>query len=245
MGILRPYVPKSLAYDSAWNIETIGFLYGNGQVESQGGEYRLLYLIKARGPQSTQAVASALAITLPGARKHLNSLLQKDLVAFEDVVGSVGRPKRLWRLTPAAERRFPDSHATLTLEIIGSARQIFGEDGIDRLISEREKAMVERYRTALVGCENLREKVARLAEIRCEEGYMAEIQPLADSAFLMVENHCPICAAARACQGFCRSELRLFAAVLGQGARIERSEHILSGARRCAYRITPQEAAAA
>ena len=72
---------------------------------------RLLYLIKSRGPQSTQAVASALAITLPGARKHLNALLDKDLVAFEDVARSVGRPKRLWRLTLAAERRFPDTHA--------------------------------------------------------------------------------------------------------------------------------------
>lgn len=213
-------------------------------MESQAGEHRLLYLMKSRGPQSTQAVASALAITLPGARKHLKSLLDKDLVAFEDVVRSVGRPKRLWRLTPLAERRFPDTHAALTLDLIGSARQIFGEDGLDRLISEREKAMTVRYGAALSDCENLPEKLARLAKIRSEEGYMAETQSLSDGTFLLVENHCPICAAARACQGFCRSELRLFAVVLGPGARIERSEHILSGARRCAYRITPQEAPA-
>ena len=210
-------------------------------MESQGGEYRLLYLIKSRGPQSTQAVASALAITLPGARKHLNSLLERDLVAFEDVARSVGRPKRLWRLTLAAERRFPDTHAALTLEIIGSARQIFGEEGLDRLISDREKAMAERYNTALSVCKSLSEKVARLAEIRSKEGYMAQSQTLSEGAFLLVENHCPICAAARVCQGFCRSELRLFAQALGPGARIERAEHILTGARRCAYRITPQE----
>ena len=210
-------------------------------MESQGGEYRLLYLIKSRGPQSTQAVASALAITLPGARKHLNSLLERDLVAFEDVARSVGRPKRLWRLTLAAERRFPDTHAALTLEIIGSARQIFGEEGLDRLISEREKAMAERYNAALSVCKSLSEKVARLAEIRSKEGYMAQSQTLGEGAFLLVENHCPICAAARVCQGFCRSELRLFAQALGPGARIERAEHILTGARRCAYRITPQE----
>jgi radical SAM protein with 4Fe4S-binding SPASM domain len=213
-------------------------------VESQGGEHRLLYLIKSRGPQSTHDVALALAITLPGARKHLNSLLQRGLVTFEDVVRSVGRPKRLWSLTAAAEGRFPDTHAALTLEIIGSARKLFGEDGLDRLISEREVAMAERYQGALSDCKNLSEKVSRLAQIRSQEGYMAQSQTLGEGAFLLVENHCPICAAARACQGFCRSELRLFAAVLGQGARIERSEHILSGARRCAYRITPQESPA-
>jgi predicted ArsR family transcriptional regulator len=210
-------------------------------VESQAGDMRLLYLIKSRGPQSTQTVASALAISLPGARKQLNSLLEKHLVAFEDVAKSVGRPKRLWRLTPAAEGRFPDTHAALTLEIIASARQIFGEDGVDRLISERERAMAERYRTALASCKRLSEKVARLAALRNEEGYMAEAQALTGGGFLLVENHCPICIAARACQGFCRSESRLFTAALGAEIRIERREHILSGARRCAYQITAQE----
>jgi predicted ArsR family transcriptional regulator len=53
-----------------------------------------------------------------------------------------------------------------------------------------------------------------------------------------VENHCPICAAARACQGFCRSELALFEMLLAP-ARVVRVEHLLEGARRCAYRITP------
>ena len=47
----------------------------------------------------------------------------------------------------------------------------------------------------------------------------------------------PICAAAAACQGFCRSELQIFQAVLGEDVQVTRTEHILSGARRCAYRI--------
>jgi predicted ArsR family transcriptional regulator len=31
----------------------------------------------------------------------------------------------------------------------------------------------------------------------------------------------------------------VFRAVLGTGASVERIDHILAGARRCAYRITP------
>jgi predicted ArsR family transcriptional regulator len=54
---------------------------------------------------------------------------------------------------------------------------------------------------------------------------------------LLVENHCPICAAARACQNFCRSELDVFRRVLGPDVQVERVEHQLAGARRCAYRI--------
>ena len=33
--------------------------------------------------------------------------------------------------------------------------------------------------------------------------------------WLLVENHCPICAAAQVCQGLCDGELALFKAALG------------------------------
>jgi predicted ArsR family transcriptional regulator len=80
--------------------------------------------------------------------------------------------------------------------------------------------------------------VAALAQARDSEGYMAQVQPQGDGSFLLVENHCPICAAARECQGFCRSELALFQRAL-PGSTVERAEHLLSGARRCVYKITP------
>ena len=58
----------------------------------------------------------------------------------------------------------------------------------------------------------------------------------ADGSLVLVENHCPICAAATACQGFCRAELDVFRSVLGD-ADVTRNEHIVSGARRCSYTI--------
>jgi predicted ArsR family transcriptional regulator len=70
---------------------------------------------------------------------------------------------------------------------------------------------------------------------------MAEVKPDGKDGFLFIENHCPICAAASACQGFCTSELDVFRSVMGTGVTVERSEHILGGDRRCAYRVTPTE----
>ena len=67
---------------------------------------------------------------------------------------------------------------------------------------------------------------------------MAEVRRERPGTFLLVENHCPICAAATACQGFCISELDLFRSVLGPGVDVERTEHIVAGDRRCAYRVT-------
>jgi predicted ArsR family transcriptional regulator len=56
---------------------------------------------------------------------------------------------------------------------------------------------------------------------------MAEAARQRDGSFLLIENHCPICAAASACQGLCREELILFSSVLGNDVSVERTDHIL------------------
>ena len=96
--------------------------------------------------------------------------------------------------------------------------------------------MLNGYRQAMQGARSLKERLERLVEVRCAEGYMAELRKDGRD-FLFIENHCPICSAAKACMGFCRSELELFHKVLGDEVRVRREEHILTGARRCAYRI--------
>lgn len=205
--------------------------------ELSTSEDRILRFLKFRGAQGTPVIARHLKMTLPGARKHLSALLAAKLVRFTDESGKVGRPRRSWQLTPLADKRFPDSHAVLTLEMIASVRSVFGEDGLDRLIGAREGETQSRYATALASQRDTARKVARLAELRSDEGYMADWQALPDGSYLLAENHCPICAAARICQGFCRSELSVFRAALGPEVTVERAEHILGGARRCAYRI--------
>ena len=66
---------------------------------------------------------------------------------------------------------------------------------------------------------------------------MARLRKEDGGGWLLVEDHCPICSAASACQGFCRSELELFRKLLGNGTEVERVEHLLDGGRRCVYRI--------
>lgn len=197
---------------------------------------RILFLLKTRGPATAAALARSLRITPMGARQHLARLAAEGLVAHSDERLTVGRPKRHWSLTARAETKFPDSHAQMTVEILAAARRAFGAKGLDRLITQRERETLARYKAALRGVRNLADRVRRLAALRSEEGYMAESSAAPDGSLLLVENHCPVCAAARACQGLCRSELEIFRAVL-PGAAVERTDHILAGARRCAYRI--------
>jgi predicted ArsR family transcriptional regulator len=203
---------------------------------------RLLYTLKSRGPLVTSALARTLGITVVGTRQHLAKLHAEGLVAFDDQAGEIGRPKRFWRLTAKGHGRFPDTHGELTVNLICGIRTIFGEAGLDRLIEARQDSAVAAYRSALEPCSGLEDRVRTIARLRTEEGYLAEFEAEPDGSFLLIENHCPICAAAKTCQGFCRSELELFRAAFGARTSVTRHEHLLSGGRRCVYRVRSLEA---
>lgn len=198
---------------------------------------QLLHILKTLGPRPTSSLANRLEMTLAGARKHLKVLEQDGLVTASGVAGGVGRPDMVWRLTRAGHDRFPDTHDSLTLDLIGSIRSVFGEVGLDRLIAARETEITKRYASALSSASTAREKIERLADLRSEEGYMAEAREVDDHTWRLAENHCPVCAAARACQGLCRSELEVFRKVLGKSFTVEREDYLLDGARRCSYLI--------
>jgi predicted ArsR family transcriptional regulator len=197
---------------------------------------RILGLIKRRGPLRSADIAAILGTTAEAARQHLVKLADDGLVQAVAGKRGVGRPARVWHLTQAGHGRFPDTHAELTVRLIDAVRSTFGEEALERLICAREAETRRAYALALADAATLRARVARLARIRSREGYMAEWRPAGDG-FLLLENHCPICAAAAACQGFCRAEIEVFRAVLGCDVVVDRIEHMLAGARRCAYRI--------
>jgi predicted ArsR family transcriptional regulator len=179
-------------------------------------------------------------MTSAGARQHLLKLEDAGLVEAESRRRGRGRPRKYWRLTAQGHGRFPDRHSDLTVELLRSVRKVFGENGLEKLIADRRRASLADYRKAVEAGRSLRQRLTALAEARSREGYMASIVEEAKGKFLLVEDHCPICAAAATCQGLCRSELATFRAVLGPGISVERIDHILAGGRRCAYRIGAQ-----
>ncbi|WP_329906504.1 metalloregulator ArsR/SmtB family transcription factor [Serratia quinivorans] len=208
----------------------------NGGTPAQSVSDRLLTLLKTRGPQQASDAGKVLGTTGEAARQQFVKLAKDGLVEAVAETRGVGRPVQLWHLTAAGNARFPDTHSELTVQLLRTVRDKLGEQAIELLIDTREQETRINYKQAMVGATDLQERVARLTAIRCREGYMAESHLQEDGSFLLVENHCPICAAATVCQGFCRAELSVFTEVLQ--AQVERSEHILAGARRCAYRIS-------
>ncbi len=199
---------------------------------------KALWILKKRGSQPVSAIADEMGVTTEGARFHLLKLEKEGLVESTSVAEGRGRPKQIWSITDTGNSRFPDTHADLTASLLTTMRETLGNDAVDQVIKEHENRLLARYQREIDPDAGLETRIAKLAEIRTAEGYMAEYFK-DDEGFILVENHCPICVAARACEGFCKSEMNIFQTVLGEETTIERTQHIIAGDRRCAYRIKP------
>ena len=198
-------------------------------------------LLKTEGPSGPAQLAERLGLTAMAVRQHLYVLQRDGLVTAEERPVPIGRPAKFWRLTQEADRLFPEAYAELSVALIDSVKDAFGDEGLDRVLTSRCARQRVDYGKRIKPGDSLQKKLQELAKVRTEEGYMAEIRPESKGSFLLIENHCPICAAANACQGFCATELDLFRSVLGPGVTVERAEHIISGDHRCVYRVRPQK----
>ena len=210
----------------------------NGSAQQSTAE-RLLFILKSRGPQTISALAKLIGTGAENIRQQLHKSVTEGLIEVHttEKQPKAGRPVQLWQLTEKGNSRFPDTHAELTVALL---RHMSSLDPAltDRIISLREQEMLASYQAEMQHMSALEQRIDCLSRLRSQEGYMSEWSKEKDGSWLLIENHCPICAAATACQNFCRSELNIFQAILGEDCSIERCEHILLGARRCAYRIT-------
>jgi predicted ArsR family transcriptional regulator len=203
---------------------------------------RLLELLKSGGPQTATELAKQLGVTPVAVRQHLQALHKDGLLDYVEERRPVGRPARRWSLSEAAQPFFPDSHREFAVGLIEAIDGAFGGEGLQRLVEERVRLQIRRYRRRMPGHETpLEERVEALASLRNEEGYMAEWSADGEDCWVLAENHCPICAAAKVCGGLCAGEPALFQTILGPDVEVHRTEHLLEDSYRCVYQIKSRE----
>lgn len=210
------------------------------QTKPPAGRAAVLDLLKREGPIAAEDMAAKLGVTAMAVRQHLAGLEEEGFATFGERAGARGRPARLWQATAAAAARFADTHSALAVDLVVQMKKAFGEEGLDKILKLRTADQEKAYGAEVTPKQTLKARLDALARIRSREGYMADVRRDPETGgWLFVENHCPICAAARLCAGLCREELALFNRVLGRDVKVERMSHILAGAGRCAYRVTP------
>ncbi|MCL2396340.1 MAG: ArsR family transcriptional regulator [Acidimicrobiaceae bacterium] len=194
----------------------------------------MLMTLKRLGEATADQLAEQLGLTVAAVRQRLGPLVGEGLVAHRDERTGRGRPRRWYRLAPAAESLFPKRYGQLAnqlLGVIGDADPSLVEDAFTRRAEEREAQAVRR----LKGLDR-DAAIAELARILDEDGYLANWEKTAEGSWRISELNCAILDVARQHGIACASELSFIRAVL-PWARVERVSHLLSGGHSCSYEI--------
>lgn len=203
-------------------------------VELSPAQRQVVIALKRRGEASAEELAEVLGISPSGVRQHLAALRVAGVVASRQERGRPGRPTDLYRSTDLVETVLPKASINLSVELL---KHIEEEDPqlVSRIFKRRRHRRVEQAQTQLVG-KNLDEKIAFLAGMLDEEGYLADFEKLPDGAYRMTLHSCAIWGVASQYAEACTTELEFLREVLPE-THIERVSHKVAGAFACRYEI--------
>ncbi|HLG71179.1 MAG TPA: helix-turn-helix domain-containing protein [Chloroflexota bacterium] len=203
------------------------------------GRQAVLKALRTHGEVSAEELARSLGMTISGARQHLAALVEDRLVSKRELRGGPGRPKARYSLAPAAEGLFPKRYGDLTNELLGYVADE-QPNMVEQLFERRRQRRVERARERLAG-KSFAERVAELARILDEDGYLADFTRADDGSFRITEHNCAILDVARRWGHACSSEIAFLREALPD-AEVTRVAHMIGGAHVCAYEVRPSKA---
>ncbi|GGG55157.1 helix-turn-helix transcriptional regulator [Paenibacillus radicis (ex Gao et al. 2016)] len=204
------------------------------QVNGLSTRETILHLLKTNGELSAKDLTEQLGLTGMAVRRHLESFESSGWITQRSIKQAMGRPTALYSLTEHAEHYFPKKYNSLTLDLLGELGQESGDEMVNLLFDRRKESMLSKYAPAMEN-KALADKVAALAQIQNDNGYMVQWEQESEDEFVLKEHNCPIADVANAYGHACNCELQLFRSLLN--ADVSRTECLAKGDRRCEYRI--------
>jgi DeoR family suf operon transcriptional repressor len=155
----------------------------------------------------------------------------------------MGRPQHLYQLSSAGRDRLsPQKYSEFAVNFLDTLAETVGKEQVSLVLEKQWQRKAAEYRDRL-GNGNLQQRIAKLVQLRQEEGYMAELHqasPQQNQGFVLVEHNCAISDVAESYPSICGHELEMFAAVLPD-CIIQRTQWINDGEHRCGYSIEKRE----
>jgi predicted ArsR family transcriptional regulator len=195
---------------------------------------KIMHMLKVNGELSAKEITEQLGITGMAVRRHIATLERDNLIESTTVRLPMGRPAAVYRLTRQAEEYFPKNYHTIALDLLDELEREAGTETVNRLFERRQATLYNKYRDQLSAPE-LEQKVAALADIQNDNGYMAKWHKDENGEYVLTEYNCPIYQVAGRYKQACTCERSLFASLLD--AEVERTDCLADGGSKCVYRI--------
>lgn len=196
--------------------------------------FAILDLLKRSTGLPVKDLAKALKMSYMGVKQHCVELEKKGFLDTWRRPGEVGRPEKLYRLTPKAAAFYPEAGNEMTLEILQSIQQIYGPSAPDKLLFNHFTRKTEVYLKKVKG-RTVAERAASFAKIRNQEGHCADVEYNAESGFRIVEFHHPMKEIADVFPSIRQMETMMIQKILM--AEVQRVEEKASGLTKVAWVI--------
>ncbi|MGI0068598.1 MAG: helix-turn-helix transcriptional regulator [Thermoplasmata archaeon] len=203
-----------------------------------GAKRTILLHLKQSGSTSLAELARTAGISKTAALGHLALLESQGWIERSFRRGAVGRPPVCFQLSPRSTQLFPQSYSEVSRAALDFIERRLGRPAVVELLQERAHDLADRNRSR-VSAHRLSERVERLATVRSEGGYMAEVGTRRQGAVELMEHNCPVLALVGRYPEACDIERRMFESVLR--AQVGVSHRIVAGDAVCRFWIRERE----
>ncbi|MEN8695459.1 MAG: helix-turn-helix transcriptional regulator [Akkermansiaceae bacterium] len=127
----------------------------------------------------------------------------------------VGRPEKLYRLTSKCDPLFPTAGSELSLSILKSVKEVYGESAPEKLLFNHFKKLQEKWQPKVTKGKSMVEKATRLTDLRDREGWFNRCHYEPETGFRIEEFHSPLAAIYEVYPSAMRMEIQMMEKVLG------------------------------
>lgn len=194
----------------------------------------ILNFIKLNGPQTAQSLGDAFAVTPMAIRQHLYLHYKNGYVDYFDQKTIRGRPKRLWKLTASAEKKYVDNtHIQMSHVIHAILDQGYLNE--NQLIALYENTLFTRFPRTSKEVElseapvDINKLISILDQEATKLGYLFEHTEIGKSEYLLTEHHEPLKLIAAKHEFIKNIERNKYQILLGKYFVISGVSHILDG----------------
>jgi predicted ArsR family transcriptional regulator len=185
----------------------------------------ILLHIKHRGGATIAELAAHLGISDEGTRQHLIYLERSGWILRRDTgaAGRSGRPASIYHVSPQGEVFFPKQYEALTVALIDTVRELYGDDALHAALARITDAKVNSWAPRLEG-KSLREKLDLLKNYYQDGDEFVTINRNGSTS--IVERNCPFLNVAQSRPALCSTTVSVLTRLLGfQVERVQTFQH--------------------
>jgi predicted ArsR family transcriptional regulator len=210
-----------------------------GVVKSElGTREAVARLLMEQGPVTAAAVATALRLSGPAVRRHLDALIADGeaevRAASRRVHRGRGRPAKLYLLTDTGRARFGHGYDDLAVAALRYLAEHAGPAAVQDFAAHRVEELLGDGAAQVAAADGPDARADVLADVLTARGYAAQMRE-AGSGVQLCQHHCPVAHVAAEFPALCEAETQAFAELLG--THVQRLATIARGDAACTTHV--------